>query len=47
MPTNSISKEECEKCGYLLANHKVGSDKCPEITIEYSPSPKEKGKEIK
>ena len=26
-------KEECEKCGYLLRNHKVGAEKCPEITI--------------
>ena len=29
-----MNKEECEKCGYLLENHKVGSGKCPEITIE-------------
>jgi len=35
-----MNNETCEKCGYLLRNHKYKDDKynCPEINIETQPS---------
>lgn len=42
MNTNTNKEEKrCNECGFLLKNHRVGSEKCPSINVVHAPQPEE------